>query len=90
MPITSVYEDGLVFCMEDDVGSTRQLVDLRLEIVSQRRHPATTRTDRSGAVFRRLTAAILRLVSGAASMGHSIHSRDEDAIPSCLPRPTRW
>ena len=32
MPITSVYEDGLVFHMKNDIGSTRQLLDVRLEI----------------------------------------------------------
>ena len=41
MPIASVYEDDLVFCMENDVGSARQLLDVRLEIESQSRHTHT-------------------------------------------------
>ena len=47
-------------------------------------------TDRSGAVFRRLTAAILRLVSGAASMSYSHRLYDGKTILPLLCRPTTW
>lgn len=88
MPITPVYEYGLVFCMQDDVGSARQLVDVRLEIVSQRRQTTLHRSFWSG---------ILPPYGGHPSTGlwrciHGpfIHSRDEGAISSRPPKPTRW
>ena len=44
MPITSVYEDGLVLCTDDNVGSTWQLIDVRLEIMAQRRQTTLHRS----------------------------------------------
>ena len=35
MPIASMYEDGFLFRTENDIGSTRQLLDVRIEIISQ-------------------------------------------------------
>ena len=35
MPIASMYEDGFLFRTENDIGTTRQLLDVRIEIISQ-------------------------------------------------------
>ena len=70
MPITSVYEDGLVFCMQDDVGSAWQMVDVRLEIISQRRQTTLHRSFRCG-VSPSYGSHPSTWSLGAASMGHS-------------------